>query len=544
MRSTPTIVEVMEESALFRPWFVLKWLKGDTWAPWKVFLKALYGLAMSAADLKIYEKHTGRAAPPTEAFTKAWLACGRRSGKSRIAALIAVYNAVFRKYPTLQRGEVGVMPIIASDRNQSGVIFGYVNNFFRDVPLLAEMVVSETKDSIELNNGIKIEVHTSDYRSLRGYTMIGGIYDELAFWPTDEHSVSPDTEILNAVEKGSANVPAAMHLGLSSPYARQGALYEAYERNFGKETDELVWQADTKSMNPTIEQKWIDKQYAKDPAAAIAEIGAQFRDDVAGFLSMEVITACIVPGRYELPPIAGESYFGFCDPSGSSSDSMTLAIAHVKGGAVILDLLREVTPRFDPESVVEDFCATLKRYRCFGVTGDNYAAAWVSKTFERNRISYTKSALNKSDIYLSFLPAVNSGQVMLLDHARLKLQLAGLVRMRHSGGKDKIDHRPSQHDDCANAAAGALWLAAEKAELDIGPMLAMMQREAMKSIQPVWAAQREAMCRADAEAACPRCGAGPNLVHRVAGGSLRCLQCGLQWGAPKYEFPEIARRRF
>jgi hypothetical protein len=55
-----------------------------------------------------------------------------------------------------------------------------------------------------------------------------------------------------------------------------------------------------------------------------------------------------------------------------------------------------------------------------------------------------------------------SGTCELLDHARLLKQLGGLERRTARGGKDSIDHAPRQHDDLANAAAGALVLAAHK----------------------------------------------------------------------------------
>jgi hypothetical protein len=47
----------------------------------------------------------------------------------------------------------------------------------------------------------------------------------------------------------------------------------------------------------------------------------------------------------------------------------------------------------------------------------------------------------------------------LLDIRRLITQLHGLERRTARGGKDSIDHGPGQHDDVANAVAGALVLA-------------------------------------------------------------------------------------
>jgi hypothetical protein len=146
------IIEAMDDAKLFAPWFKKHWLRSDSWSSWNIFLEALYSLPMNAEEFEVYCRHTGRNSPPSKPFHKAWLICGRRSGKSRIAALIAVFNALFREHATLQRGEIGVIPVIASDRVQAGVIFGCVLNFFRDSALLATMVVAETKDSIELNN--------------------------------------------------------------------------------------------------------------------------------------------------------------------------------------------------------------------------------------------------------------------------------------------------------------------------------------------------------------------------------------------------------
>ena len=210
--------------------------------------------------------------------------------------------------------------------------------------------------------------------------MIGGICDEVAFWRTDTAAASPDTEILNAIEKGSANIPAAMLLGVSSPYARAGALFEAHEKNFGKDTDELCWVTDTRSMNPTISQKIIDRAYAKDPASASAEYGAQFRSDLANFLTPEAIALCTDGGVVERAPREGVHYFGFVDPSGGAHDSMTLGISHSENGDAVLDFLCERRPPFSPDEVVAEFCTHLKRYRLHNISGDNYARRMAKGT--------------------------------------------------------------------------------------------------------------------------------------------------------------------
>jgi hypothetical protein len=64
----------------------------------------------------------------------------------------------------------------------------------------------------------------------------------------------------------------------------------------------LVWKASTRVMNPSIPESVIAEAYERDPASAAAEFGADFRTDVGSFIDVEVIDACTISGRYELPP--------------------------------------------------------------------------------------------------------------------------------------------------------------------------------------------------------------------------------------------------
>ena len=93
------------------------------------------------------------------------------------------------------------------------------------------------------------------------------------------------------------------------------------------------------------------------------------------------------------------------------------------------------------------------------MTGDRYAGEFPREQFRKCGISYEVSAQAKSDIYVNFLPLLNSRKVELLDHPRLISQLTGLERRTSRAGKDSIDHAPGGHDDVANAAAGVLTLA-------------------------------------------------------------------------------------
>jgi terminase large subunit-like protein len=451
------IINAMRDGALFGKWFKRGLLRGDSWRNWRVLLGALFGLGLDSEAHAIYKQFTGRDDVPTEQVSEAWLICGRRSGKSLVAALIAVFVAVFRDYTSvLAPGEVATIMVIACDKRQARVVLNYINGFFDTIPILSQAIVSRTKESITLTNRVRVEVHVASFRAVRGYSIACAILDECAFFPTGD-SASPDEELVNALRPAMATIPGSLLLGISSPYAKRGVLYEAFTAHFGKAgAPALVWKADTRSMNPTVSKTTIAMAYLRDSAAADSEFGANFRSDISGFVSREVVEARIDHGCFERAFVRGYTYAGFVDPSGGSSDSFTLSIAHREGDKAILDCVREVVPPFSPEEVVSEFAQVLKSYGIGSVTGDAFAGLWPRERFLKCGIEYKVSDRTRSEIYLSFLPMLMSANVQLLDNARLVNQLVGLERRTARSGKDSVDHSPGSHDDIANAAAGAV----------------------------------------------------------------------------------------
>jgi hypothetical protein len=447
----------MADPNLFARWFS----RPEEWVAWRAFIAALFALPMSEAEEEIYGECTGRMYLPTEPSTEAWLVIGRRGGKSFILALIGVFLATFRDYrPHLQPGERATILIIAADRRQARVIFRYVRALLTQVPMLARLVQRETSDSFDLSNQVSIEVGTASFRTTRGYAICAALLDEAAFWRTDD-AAEPDHEIIAAIRPGMAQFPNATLLVGSSPYARRGALWDAYRRWFGKRHAPLVWQAATRTMNPTVPQRIIDEAIERDPASAAAEFGAQFRSDIESFVSREAVMAVVSTSVSVRGALENVTYRAFVDPSGGSSDSMTLAIAHLEGKICVLDCIVERRAPFSPESAVEEFAATLKLYGITKVVGDRYAGDWTKEAFGRHGIRYEPSEKPKTDLYRDLLPRINSGEVALLDAERLTNQLIGLERRTARGGRDSIDHAPGAHDDVANAVAGALCLVAK-----------------------------------------------------------------------------------
>jgi hypothetical protein len=374
-------------------------------------------------------------------------------------SLCAAWLAAFvdwRDY--LAPGEVATCHVLAANRKQARVVFRYIRSLFNDHHVLSRLVAREAEDTLELTNKVVIEVQTANYRVVRGYSICAVIADELAFWLSDEDAANPAAEIIDGLRPAMATMPNTMLMVATSPYSRKGPVWDAWRKHYKQEHDPvLIWQAPTRTMNPSVPQSTIDAAYERDPANAEAEYGAIFRTDIAAFVDREVVMAAVPLGCHELPPLGDNIYAAFVDPSGGSLDSFGLAIAHrTDDGHGVLDCIREIRPPFSPDGAVAELAQCLKSYGIDQVTGDRYGGEWPREAFRNHGVDYEPSERAKSDLYREFLPIVNSGRATLLDHPRMIGQLCALERRTARGGRDSIDHPPGLHDDLANVAAGVL----------------------------------------------------------------------------------------
>lgn len=436
-----------------------------SWATWLVLLKAMFALPLTAAEHAVFCRLTGRTRPPARPVREAWLIVGRRGGKTMIAALIAVYSVCCRTY-TLAAGEVGVFVLIAADRAQARVLLRYVKGILHVADVLRPFIARETQWSVTLTNGLTIEIQTASFRTIRGYTVVGAVCDEIAFWRTDEGATNPDSEILNALRPAMLTVPEALLVVISTPYAKRGELWRAYRDHYGRDQDtRLVVVADTATMNPTVPADEIAAAYATDPVSAGAELGANFRDDISTWVPREAIEAAVVPGRLSVAPKPDTTYVGSLDLAGggsAESDPAAAAVAHndMRNGRLVqvLDALLEIRPPFRPSEVCAEFAAFLKPYGVVIVEADRWAGQFPVEQMAMHGITVWPSERTKSDCYRELLPRLTSGTVELLDIPRLHDQLAALERRIGRSGREIIDHPEGKrfHDDAANAAALAL----------------------------------------------------------------------------------------
>jgi hypothetical protein len=454
VRCTPAAA--IADPALLAPAF-----SGTSWDTWRAVLKAAYAEPLTDGELTLFKSVAGHRAPPTRQVKELVVIVGRRGGKDSIASAIATTAAMADYGPHLRPGERASILCLAVDRSQARIVNRYIKGYFATVPLLAPLVVSDNDDGLELSNGNEVVIATNSFRAIRGRTVACAVLDEVAFW-RDETAANPDVEIYTALMPSTVTIPGAVVVMITTAHRRSGLAFTKWTRHFGKDDDNvLVVYGETRQFNPLVPQEIIDDALSRDPEAAAAEWLSQWRSDLSDFLDRELVDSAIDPGVVVRPPVPSTGYVAFADPSGGRGDSFTMALAHGEGNVAVLDLTYEKRAPFDPSVVVGEIADLLRSYGVGEVTGDRYAAGWVTEGFAKAGIHYRQSERDRSAVYLDSLPLFTAGRCRLLDQARLTYQLVSLERRAVRGGRDRVDHPPGGADDVANSACGALVLAAD-----------------------------------------------------------------------------------
>ena len=422
-------------------------------ADWLAVLKVAYALPLDDDESAIFAAVAGDRAPPSKRVRELWAVVGRRAGKSRIAAALAVYSAAFLPH-RLARGERGLVLVLAASRDQARVVFDFTRGFLEKSPVLRQEIEGITAYEIRLRNGVTIATHACSFRTVRGRTLLACIFDETAYW-RDETSATPDVEVSRAI------LPAMMTTGgllvsISTPYRRFGLLHAKHRDHYGVDGDDvLVVQGASTVFNPTLTAEQVGTIRAGDPEGASAELDAEFRSDLAAFLDDQTIDSAIDRDRpLELPPRTAHRYSAFVDPSGGRHDVFALCIGHKEGELFVADVVRGTRPPFDPQQVVKSYASLVREYRISHVRGDSYSAEWVASAFKDCGINYEPANKNKSALYLEALPLFTRGAISIPDFVPLLRELRLLERATHRGGRDSIDHPRNGSDDYANCVCG------------------------------------------------------------------------------------------
>ena len=172
---------------------------------------------------------------PSEAPDEFYLAFGRGSGKTRFGAVAAVH-AWAQDYRSrgLAAGACATVSAHCPSKKQAAEWLDYCRGFIEASPILREAVGKDAAECIESTHGTRLELFTSNFRAVRGFTMAFAFIDEAA-WLHDEFSALPDVELRHALLPALNRLrPAGRLLVASSLHRRAGLMFEMHKRHFAK----------------------------------------------------------------------------------------------------------------------------------------------------------------------------------------------------------------------------------------------------------------------------------------------------------------------
>lgn len=456
-------------TSTFREWF-----SGDSWGVWFVVAKAIFGEKLTPKEKRLFTQHTGRTIAQSTPAREVWLACGRRAGKDYFSAALVVFLACLRPY-TFSKGELGRVMLLAVDQDQADVLYTYITSLVDSIPAIKRQVVRRSVKfgvkRIEFRNHVEILIKPADKRRVRGRTLIAVVADEVAHWFSEEHHANPDSEVLGAIKPGMLGVPGAMLICISSPYRRQGMLYDTDKAQWGQNgSPVLFWRAATWDMRPDTPghrlryptfMAELRAESERDRSFFLSEYGGEYRVDLEDYLTREQLDAVTVD-RAGIPYETGLRAYAFIDTSGGEGqDSQAFCIAVTRpGGAAAIAVLREWRPPFDSAASAREVAVICHAYKIHKVRGDKFGGAMFASMLRQHGISYDPETRPATELYRGFAGAVTGKLVELLGAGDAAQRgLVQLMRLERRQGGDKITHPDREHDDVANAIAGATLMA-------------------------------------------------------------------------------------
>jgi hypothetical protein len=391
---------------------------------------------------------------------------GKKNAKSLDLVLAALFTLLIRRSV---QGSDGY--ILANDSDQAG----------DDLQLAKKLIAINPDLSAEIEplaKKLKLRDGSASLRILPANDTLGAHGKSAAFIGFDEIHGYRDWSLMEALQPDPTRADALQWItSYASIYATTGApLHDLMQ--IGKSgTDKRMlfsWYSGDlctdpafaalppeRRANPSMSSwadgaAYLEQQRTRLPVGRFRRLHLNLpgAPEGAAFDQGKVL-ACIVKGRRSLPHEEGRRYLAAVDMSGGSSDDAVLTIAHREGRIAVIDLVvKQVgSVPFNPRDAIRQFAAILSGYRISRVTGDAYAGTTFREDFRAFGIQYEVRSTSASELYEALEPALNAGEVELLDHPTAVEQLVCLIWRGN-----RITHEPNSHDDHSNAIALAVSL--------------------------------------------------------------------------------------
>ena len=403
-----------------------------------------------------------------------WL-LGRGAGKSTLAALFVLYQALTVDLSRLAPGEEALAPIVAVDTRQARICVRFALGFAKSRPEIARLISAPNMDGFTIKRGdrsVRISVlpATAGGGAARGRSIVGAILDEAAFWDDDGAEASL-ADMIGALSPRL--LIGARIVAITSAWASVGQVFEWTQAQWGNPSTVLVAKGTTEQMrgaDPEV-RAMVARERARDPANARRELDCEFLSrDQGSVFDAGAVASCTDPKMpITSPPDLARTAFGGLD-LGFSSDSSALVIVRIASDDVIevVELIERRALKNQPlrPSIVlgVDFLPRLLAHGCSSVATDVHHEQVVREHLTGLRVVRgPDGAEGKRKIHTVAQDLINAGRVRMPRHPRLQQQLLEIqAKPRPNGGVAITSpRRRGRHGDTASGLIAAVYLASQ-----------------------------------------------------------------------------------
>lgn len=442
-------------------------------------------------EVEMYEMMTStKYEYPMELKNRINFIAGRRSGKSLLAAVLALYFAIVTNYkPYLKKHPYATVLILSHSKEFSEELLELIKNLIYSSPILERLLdVTEQKrlrqsvfnlrvpfkdgNTVEYSK-VMIRIGAADKRTVRGKAVCVLICDEIAFWNLSEKSVDTDEEILRAARPSLSQFQGKGYIfKLSSPGIKQGTLYNEYSK-FEQKTlpnGYVIFKAPTWVWNRGISEETYREEFKVDPTGFWVEFGANFADSISNFISPDFVDACVVKGHPQLMPEAERlsvTYHAAIDAAFKKDRFVFTIVGHSRGKIRQYVLKKWEGSQKKPVKASE-VAAQIKQiceeYDITQIYADQFAFQPLSEIFSQYGLTLEEKPFTvalKRQIFFNLKKLIHNKQIDILDDDVLVNEIKQLQVEQTNNRNIKIHHPPGGSDDAVCALAVATFFSAE-----------------------------------------------------------------------------------
>lgn len=415
------------------------------------------------------------------------LICGRRSGKTLLSAIIAIYCAISNNWkPYLKKTPFATVLIMSHSREFSDEVLEVIKSLIHNSPVLERLINKQGKQTSSTMNlktpwivdgkivysRVQIKVGAASSKTTRGIAACAVLCDEIAYWNLDENMKETDVKIIKAVRPATKQFgKLAMLIKLSSPGIKQGVLYNEYRmsREGTLPSSYAVFKGPSWLLNTILPKEEFVEEWQLDQDGFDTEYRANFTDSLSNFMSPELIELAKQSGVKFIAPDEGKDvkYFAAIDAA-YKDDRFTFSLVGVRENRVTQYVVKGWEGnRKNPvkaHTVAQYIRNILKSFPVDYVASDQYSFQPLKEIFDQYDITLQEHPFNntfKKKIYFNLKKLIHSQQIDLLDEEQQIKELKELVVEQSATGTIKIGHPAGGKDDYADSLAIATFLATE-----------------------------------------------------------------------------------